>query len=150
MARRGDAVELAPRSVEIHAIEIVRYEYPELELLVRCGSGTYVRSLGRDLAEQSARAVIMSKLRRLAVGPFQANDAATCDELDFSAIQTRLLSPLLAVGEMPQVTLDDDEISHVVQGRPIPNRWDTTSAEIAAVTAQGALAAILTTAAGSA
>ena len=51
MARRGEVVELAARPVEIHAIEIVRYEYPELELLIRCGSGTYIRSLGRDIAE---------------------------------------------------------------------------------------------------
>jgi tRNA pseudouridine55 synthase len=146
IARRGDAVELAPRSVEIHAIEMVRYEYPELELLVRCGSGTYIRSLGRDLAEAIGTGAIMSKLSRLAVGPFKANDAATCDKLDLAAIQSRLLSPLLALGEMPHITLDDDEISHVAQGRPIANCWGTTSAEIAAMNAQGSLAAILTTA----
>ena len=147
MARRGDTFELAPRSVEIHAIEMVRYDYPGLELLVRCGSGTYIRSLGRDLAEAIGTGAIMSKLRRLAVGPFLSNDAATGDKLDFTAIQSRLLSPLLAVGEMPRITLEDDEMGHVAQGRPIPNRWGATSAEIAAVTAQGTLAAILTTAA---
>src|SRR4029079_9054729 len=51
LARRGEAVELAARPIVIHSLEIVRYNYPELELLVRCGSGTYIRSLGRDLAE---------------------------------------------------------------------------------------------------
>ena len=50
LARRGQAVELAPRPVTIFRLEIVRYAYPELVLNVQCGSGTYMRSLGRDIA----------------------------------------------------------------------------------------------------
>src|SRR5205814_8265605 len=70
LARRGESVELAPRPVEIYSIDLVRYEYPELELRVQCGSGTYVRSLGRDLAQSLATGAVMSKLRRLGLGPF--------------------------------------------------------------------------------
>src|SRR5262245_35406014 len=72
LARRGEAVELAPRPVEIHAIELLRYEYPEMELRIDCGSGTYVRSLGRDVAEAVDTGAVMAALRRLAIGPFQA------------------------------------------------------------------------------
>src|SRR5688572_14701988 len=50
LARHGEAVELAARAVEIHSLELVSYAYPELALLVRCGGGTYIRSLGRDIA----------------------------------------------------------------------------------------------------
>ena len=46
--------ELAPRPVLVHRIEVVRYDYPELTLDIECGSGTYVRSLVRDLGEADA------------------------------------------------------------------------------------------------
>src|SRR5262245_7182097 len=42
LARRGQAVDLAARPVEIHDLQLVRFAYPELELLIRCGSGTYI------------------------------------------------------------------------------------------------------------
>ena len=55
LARQGRNAELAARPVEIHRIEVRAYEYPELVLDVECGSGTYIRSLGRDLAERWVR-----------------------------------------------------------------------------------------------
>ena len=55
LARSGEAVDLKPRPVTIHDIQIQDYEYPELTLDVRCGSGVYVRSLGRDLAASMNR-----------------------------------------------------------------------------------------------
>jgi len=51
LARRGEQVEMTPRTVTIHSLDIVRYEYPELVLNIRCGSGTYVRALGRAVAK---------------------------------------------------------------------------------------------------
>src|SRR3954467_11019886 len=101
MARRGEAVELAARPVEIHAIDVVRYAYPELELLVRCGSGTYIRSLGRDLAEALDTAGVMSQLRRLAIGPFNVQQALDLDRLTREAAEISLLPPLLALEAMP-------------------------------------------------
>src|SRR6478609_12096076 len=81
LARRGEAVELAARPVEIISIDLVRYEYPELELRVRCGSGTYIRSLGRDLAEALGSAAVMSQLRRIAIGPFQVEESLQLADL---------------------------------------------------------------------
>ncbi|NOY30442.1 MAG: tRNA pseudouridine(55) synthase TruB, partial [Planctomycetes bacterium] len=51
LAREGLAVQLEPRPVEIYELRVTGYNYPELKINLRCGSGTYVRSLGRDLAE---------------------------------------------------------------------------------------------------
>src|SRR5262245_51397499 len=50
LARLGNAVDLALRNVEMYQLDVERYEYPELVLSMRCSSGTYVRSVGRDLA----------------------------------------------------------------------------------------------------
>ena len=56
--------------MEIYRIEVVAYQYPELVLDIECGGGTYVRSLGRDLAESLGTAAVMSALVRRPSGVF--------------------------------------------------------------------------------
>jgi len=143
MARRGEAVELAARPVEIHAIEIVRYSYPELELLVRCGSGTYVRSLGRDLARALATDAVMSSLRRREIGPFRAVDALALDSLILPRICDCLIPPVQALAGMPQIVLSGDERQRILQGQEIFNRFGVTSDEVAVLASNGELVAIL-------
>ena len=60
LARRGEDVQLQPRLIEVYSLAVASYEYPELVLHIECGGGTYVRSLGRDLAEALATAAVMS------------------------------------------------------------------------------------------
>ena len=64
LARAGCAVEIAARPIIVHRIDIVEYEYPRLVLDFGCGSGTYVLSLGRDLAASLGTAAVMSGLVR--------------------------------------------------------------------------------------
>lgn len=75
LARQGRQPELAARPVVIHAIEIAAYKYPELVLDVTCGSGTYIRLLGRDLAESLGTSAVMSALVRTSIGGFVLADA---------------------------------------------------------------------------
>ena len=97
LARRGKPADLQPRPVEIHSLELIRYEYPELELRIRCGSGTYIRSLGRDLARAVGTEAVMSALRREAIGPFRA-DGLTPDALTLDVIHQRLSVPAAGAG----------------------------------------------------
>ena len=127
LARRGEAVELAPRPVEIHEINVVRYQYPELELLIRCGSGTYVRSLGRDIARALGTDAVMSALVRQAIGQFRIEEAGAYSELAPSKIEQRLLPPTLAVGEMPHVVVTSHEASRLWQGQSLAQRVDRRS-----------------------
>lgn len=143
LARRGEAVELAERPVEIHELKIVRYEYPELELLIRCGSGTYVRSLGRDLARAVGTDAVMSALRRMAIGPLNAADAIVFDQLTIELINERLLPPALAVADLPVATVNEAECWKLVQGQAIADRWAITGEEAAAMDGRGELVAIL-------
>jgi tRNA pseudouridine55 synthase len=143
LARRGEAVELAARPVEIISIDLVRYEYPELELRVRCGSGTYIRSLGRDLAESVETGAVMSKLRRLAVGSFTVETAIHCEQLSGEFIENSLISPLIALASLPQVALSGEQIGCLGQGQAISAIHDQTTDEIAAVDRSGQLVAIL-------
>jgi tRNA pseudouridine55 synthase len=142
LARRGEAVDLQPRPVEIHSLEIVRYDFPQLELLVRCGSGTYIRSLGRDIAQALGTAAVMSALRREAIGSFRSADALADAELSLATIQQRLRSPLAALSELPRVLLTDDESRRLQQGQSVANRWKAAGPEIATLDSNGRLIAI--------
>lgn len=143
LARRGEAVDLAPRPVEINSMELIRYEYPELELRVQCGGGTYIRSLGRDLAESLATGAVMSKLRRLAIGTFVVADAIHIEHLSGPFIEANLLSPLKALAGLPQIALHDEQIIRVGQGQAISATCNDAVQEIAAVSGSGQLVAIL-------
>jgi tRNA pseudouridine55 synthase len=144
MARRGESVELTARPVQIHSVKIARYEYPELELLVRCGSGTYIRSLGRDLAASLETAAVMSQLNRLAIGPFQVAEAVSLDDLSRELIESRLLSPLMGLEGLPRIEVSEEEIRRLVNGQVVNNRWASEAQEAAAVTGDGRLVAIVT------
>jgi tRNA pseudouridine55 synthase len=76
-ARRGEAVDVEPRPVEVHAFDLIsaadllQGDTPQLRLHVECGSGTYVRSLVRDLGELLGCGAHVAELRRLWVDPFR-------------------------------------------------------------------------------
>lgn len=77
MARQGQSVELAPRPVTVHSIDVLRYDFPELEIAVHCGKGTYIRSLARDLGTILGTGGHCATLRRTAVGRFDESMAFT-------------------------------------------------------------------------
>ncbi|MCA9284808.1 MAG: tRNA pseudouridine(55) synthase TruB [Phycisphaerales bacterium] len=81
LARKGAPPTLAPRPVRIDALELVRYLWPLLEIDVRCGKGTYIRSLARDVGEALGTGGHCQALRRTAVGPFDESMARTLDDL---------------------------------------------------------------------
>ncbi len=81
MARRGEPVELRPRPVTVHAIDLLGYEWPQLELDIRCGPGVYIRSLARDIGTALGTGGHCKTLRRTAVGPFDESMVVRLDDL---------------------------------------------------------------------
>jgi tRNA pseudouridine55 synthase len=148
LARRGEALELEPRSVQIYEINLIRYQYPELELLIHCGSGTYVRSLGRDIARALGTDAVMAALTRQAIGPFGIEAAVAYADLDTQLVQERLLPPTLALGEIPRVVVTPEEASRLWMGQAIGARETIAAQEIAAMNDRGELVAILESAGG--
>jgi tRNA pseudouridine55 synthase len=120
-ARAGKTVELTPRTVEVFRLEITRFAYPELELDIDCGSGTYVRSIGRDLGQVLSCGAVMSALVRTRVGPYRLENTVTLEQLTRDTVDASLLDPATAVAEMPRrVATTDEEIALVRAGRAIP------------------------------
>lgn len=81
LARRGEAPKIEPRPVTVHAIDLVEYEWPFVELDLRCGKGLYVRSLARDLGGALGAGGHCASIRRTAVGPFTLEMARPVDDL---------------------------------------------------------------------
>jgi tRNA pseudouridine55 synthase len=85
LARDGEVVELAPRTIEIHSLELV--ETPDADhtvLAAECGKGTYVRALARDLGRLLGCFGHVAALRRTAVGPFAEDVAVSLEALQRS------------------------------------------------------------------
>ena len=80
-ARTGAATVLPVRPARVDAIEVIGWAPPELSLLVQCHSGTYLRSIARDLGEAVGCPAHLAALVRLRVGPFAIGDALDLDTL---------------------------------------------------------------------
>ncbi len=141
LARQGQAVALQARTVQVHAIEMVRYEYPFLEVEVRCGKGTYVRSLARNLGERLGCGGLVFALRRTRVGPFRAEDGVTLDA-DETTARARALPMALAVAGLPRVTVGQEELARLRRGLAVPLREAAPAAEVGVFDEAGGLVAL--------
>lgn len=92
-ARRGREVALAPRPVVVHEFEITGYAFPIVRARIRCGKGTYVRSLARDLGVALGTGGMLASLRRTRVGAFTIAMARPLDDLP-SPLAASDLAPL--------------------------------------------------------
>ena len=124
LARAGEVVELAARTVTIHSAHVA--EAPDVDhvtLEIECGKGTYVRAIARDLAEILGACGHVSALRRTRVGGFTEQSAVTLElleDLGHKARQSELLLPVeTALDDIPELAVTDEDAFRLKQGRPI-------------------------------
>jgi tRNA pseudouridine55 synthase len=82
MARKGETVELLHREIDIHAIELLRFDLPVIEIHVKCSKGTYIRALARDIGTQLGSGAHLTGLVRTSIGNFIINDALGIEEFE--------------------------------------------------------------------
>jgi tRNA pseudouridine55 synthase len=143
LARRGEQVEISPRTVTVHALRMTAYQYPQLDLEIECGSGTYIRSLGRDLARSLGTQAVMAALTRTAIGPFAVTNAIEDSAVDEQTTEHHLQPPQSLLPGLKHRTLTDDEVAEIGFGRPIDARDSSEGVELAGIDAGGRLIAIL-------
>lgn len=117
LARRGQIPALQAREVEIHDITVLEYSWPQLRLRIECGSGTYVRSIARDLGLLLGCGGLMSGLERVAIGPFQVSESISADLLSRETVETSLISPLRIVQELPGYACSEQDLLDLRCGR---------------------------------
>ncbi len=143
LARAGMDVRLEARPVTIHDLRVVRYEYPELVLDIECGSGTYIRSLGRDLAESLGTAAVMSSLERTAIGDFTIDSAIELVGITEDSLTHDLLPAESAVQHLNAVELTHAEIDKTNNGLTIERPQHGFHGDVAAFNTDGQLVAIV-------
>jgi tRNA pseudouridine55 synthase len=128
-ARRGESIEIEPREVDVHAFELLSEQdlldgdAPRLRLHVECGSGTYVRSLVRDLGEALGCGAHVDELRRLWVDPFRDPRMWTLESLqamaerDAHCLDACLLPLEVGLVGYRRIDLTDDGVRRFDQGQ---------------------------------
>jgi tRNA pseudouridine55 synthase len=146
LARAGLSVELAARRVRIDRIEVLHFAWPRLELEIDCGSGTYIRSIARDIGEALGCGGLVEVLVRTRIGPFTLDGAVELDGLSAESLPGRLRPALEAVAGLPRLALDSSQVAAVADGRRIPVELSSVPApsagSIALVDASGHLVAL--------
>ncbi|MGE0430171.1 tRNA pseudouridine(55) synthase TruB [Hydrogenophaga sp.] len=129
-AREGQTVERAARHVVIHDLELLEMqlqgESPQLRLRVRCSKGTYIRTLGEDIAEALGCGGHLSVLRRVATGPFDVAQCIGLDALEALNADDRLarLLPVHALLEGHEaVMLDAEHAGRFLSGVRRRGEW---------------------------
>lgn len=87
LARTGQEVRLEPRKVTVYSIQLTDYSFPEVKFTAKVSSGTYIRSLVKDIGEKLGTGAYMSGLRRTEVGAFSLDDASEIDNFKLENIQ---------------------------------------------------------------
>ncbi len=114
LARSGEAVVVDEREVEIHAIDLLGFAPPDATLRVRCGKGTYIRSLAHDLGARLAMGAHLSALRRTRIGPLAVTDATDV----FADTPIPPLRPLAeAVAHLPACAIDEPTRDQLRRGQ---------------------------------
>jgi len=152
LAREGRAVELAPRPVEIHRLDLV--EIPDAEHAVfkaECGKGTYVRAIARDLGRATGCFGHVTALRRVRVGPFDAGTAVSLqslaalrDEGGEDALAGAVLPVETGLSSLPSLAVSAADAQRLARGQSVIVRGrDAPVLEgFVSVSAQGALVAL--------
>lgn len=95
LAREGQVPELKERQIEVYSLTLISYENDDAFVEVRCSSGTYIRSLARDIALACGSRAHLRSLERLAIGPFRVEDATDPDIFN-PETDLRMLNPEIA------------------------------------------------------
>jgi tRNA pseudouridine55 synthase len=110
LARAGEAIDVPARLVEVYKIEILDWrfgEFPELEVAIACGSGTYIRAIARDLGTILNTGGVLASLTRTQSCGFHLADSLTFDELEQQLQQESFhpIPPVTALTHLASVTL---------------------------------------------
>jgi tRNA pseudouridine55 synthase len=126
-ARSGSPLDLPPRTVTVHALELRGIDtgngVVDVRVDLECGAGTYVRSIARDLGEDLGTGGYLAALRRTEASGLRIADAVTPERLEALAAESRLADVVLPAGDLlplPRIVLVDDAAWRFVHGSTVP------------------------------
>jgi tRNA pseudouridine55 synthase len=123
--RQGSNATLQPRSIIIHSLQITHYAYPKLSLAITCSTGTYIRSLARDLGAVLSTGSYVQELCRTQIGPHELTQSIKLKNLTAEQLTEKLLPTTALISHLPQITIPDDNVAQFIQGRAIGEQGTT-------------------------
>jgi tRNA pseudouridine55 synthase len=124
LARNDEVVVLKPRSIHIDSLHVLYGERDVYKLRVSCSPGTYVRSLGQDVARALGTVGYVSHIRRTVDGKFSQSDTISLEKLEeisHTIDVTTLVKPLgFVLDDIPAVTVWGEDVHRLQQGRCVP------------------------------
>ena len=81
LARKGEAVEIPQRQVEIFSLEVLEYDFPKLKIRTHVSSGTYIRTLAEDIGQALNTGAYCQELRRTKIADFSVEKALKLEDL---------------------------------------------------------------------
>jgi len=125
IARAGGDPRVTPRRITVHRIDILSYLPPELEVIVDCSKGTYIRALARDLGTLAGSCAYVQRLRRTRVGPYTVDEAVLPES--FSGKEDLLYSRelLSRLDGLGVCAVRDDSVAGVRNGQTLQDRFFT-------------------------
>ncbi|MFN2146954.1 MAG: tRNA pseudouridine(55) synthase TruB [Anaerolineales bacterium] len=146
LARKGEEVELEPRTVTIYDLVLVEYRPPDLVIEIECSAGTYIRSLANDLGERLTTGAHLASLRRTKAGVFTLEDSVALPALEVALAAGNwdmYRRPAAdALPDLPKLKLLGQELDDILNGRRIASRG-TASGMVRAIGPDGDLIALL-------
>ena len=146
LAREGEPAEPPPREVEVYSARLMDFKpgaHAVARIEVRCSSGTYLRSIARDLGWSLGVGGYLGRLVRTAYGPLTIERAAREDELsDAEAVRDRLLPAEVILPDMERVRLNVEQEAQVRQGRAVRVLPEPGPGSVRAHDADGRLVAL--------
>ena len=129
LARAGATPEMTPRDVQIFDFKLISIDDTDhAQFMVRCGKGTYIRSLARDLALALGTVGHLAALRRTQSGPFTLEQAISLENITELAHKDEALTALrpiaAALDDIPALAIDDQEAQRLRHGQAIAARPD--------------------------
>ena len=133
-ARKNQVVELAAVPVEVFEFDILDYDAGRAPFRALVSPGTYIRSLAHELGRDLGLGAHLSSLRRTRAGEFAIGDAHSLEALEQlgEARQIALVHPRRLLPEMPAVTVSDETVAYIRNGRAV-NLPDYSTAKLVKV-----------------
>lgn len=146
LARQGVTVEREARRISVYAIEVERWEPPDLTVRVHCSKGTYVRALAHDLGHVLETGAHLAALERTAVGEFTLADSVSLEgllaERETGGWRRHLVDASVAVRHLPRAVADAEAAERLAHGQATPLEVVGEGAEAAVFAEDGRLLAL--------
>ncbi|MGA0448751.1 MAG: tRNA pseudouridine(55) synthase TruB [Methylophilaceae bacterium] len=118
-ARAGIEIPLKKREIEIFSIDLVNFTNQQITFQVSCSKGTYIRTLGEDIAKKIGTKGYLTNLERIRVGTIKKIDSFSVEQIEELSIDNRkkLLKPIYELLELPKIQLNHTDTTNILNGQ---------------------------------